>query len=124
MKIILTSSSDSIEANIDPRFGRAAYFLEIDTQNLDLTAHPNPAAGSGGGAGVRAAQFVSEKSPDAVISGNFGPNAFQTIQAAGIPMYLYGTCQTIRQAIDSFNAGELEKIGSASLNEGYHNHGR
>ena len=120
----MPTSTPSIDAAIDPRFGRAAYFLEIDTQTLDFTAHPNPAAGSGGGAGVRAAQFVAEKSPEAIISGNFGPNAFQTIQASGIAMYLYGNSQTVRQAIDSFNAGELQKIGAASLDEGFHNHGR
>jgi len=34
MKIILTTTAPSIESEIDPRFGRGVYLLQVDTESL------------------------------------------------------------------------------------------
>lgn len=114
MKIILTSVTPNIESEVDPRFGRGAYLLVIDPDTLEWQAHPNPGVNTPGGAGIKAAQFVAEQQPDAVISGDFGPHAFDALNAAGLPMYMYGNCRTVREAITRFKAGQLERVGAAT----------
>jgi len=117
MKIILTAMSPSINSEIDPRFGRGAYLLIVDTDTLQWEAHPNPGLNASGGAGIKAAQFVSDHNARAVLSGDFGPYAFDALQAAGIAMYLYGDCPTVAQAIERFKNGQLEQVGGPTHGE-------
>jgi predicted Fe-Mo cluster-binding NifX family protein len=112
MKIILTAQSPDIESDIDPRFGRGAYFLIVDLDTLDWQAVINPAKSTSGGAGIRAAQFVSEQNCSAVISGDFGPNAFEALSAAGITMYTFGPYRTVNEALDGYKSGQLKPLNS------------
>jgi predicted Fe-Mo cluster-binding NifX family protein len=84
----------------------------VDTESLQWEAHPNPGVMTSGGAGIQAAQFVANQKAEAVLSGDFGPHAFDALQTASIAMYLYGDCRTVRQAIERFKAGQLEQIGA------------
>jgi predicted Fe-Mo cluster-binding NifX family protein len=122
MKIILTATSPSIDSNVDVRFGRGAYLIVVDPDTMEWQAHPNPGVGATGGAGTLAAQFVSNQYISSVISGDFGPNAYNALQAAGIAMYLFGTSTTIKDAIEHFKAGRLERVG-APTNQGHHSVG-
>ena len=119
MKIILTTTSPNLDSDIDPRFGRGAYFLVVDCDSLAWEAHPNPGVGAAGGAGSLAAQFAANQKAAAVISGDFGPNAYNALQAAGVEMYLFGTSQTGRDAVERFKAGQLERVG-APTGPGHH----
>jgi len=114
MKILITTVAPNLESEVDPRFGRGAYFLIVDPATLEWHAHPNPGVNASGGAGIQSAQFVVEQKVDAVISGDFGPNAFDALNAANIAMYLFGATRTVRDAIARFNAGELERVGAAA----------
>ncbi len=107
---------------MDPRFGRGAYFLVVDTDTLEWQAHPNPGVGASGGAGTLAAQFVANQKAKAVISGDFGPNAYEALQAAGVAMYLFGTSRTGSEAVGRFKAGQLERVG-APTGLGHHREG-
>ncbi len=119
MKILLSTASTSLDSAIDPRFGRSAYLMVVDTDTLQAEAHPNPGVNASGGAGIQAAQFAAGKSAQAVISGDFGPNAFDALKAAGIAMYLYGDCSTARQAVERFREGKLQEVG-APTQHGHH----
>jgi predicted Fe-Mo cluster-binding NifX family protein len=122
MKIVLTTTSANLEAQVDPRFGRGAYFLVVDPDTLEWQAYPNPGVGASGGAGSLAAQFVANQKAKAVISGDFGPNAYNALQAADIAMYLFGACTTPGQAIESFKTGKLQQVG-APTGPGLHRRG-
>jgi len=122
MKIILTAISPSIDSNIDGRFGRGAYFIVVDPATLEWQAHPNPGVGASGGAGTLAAQFAANQYASTVISGDFGPNAYNALHTAGIAMYLFGTSTTIKEAIESFKAGKLEHV-STPTGQGHHPRG-
>jgi predicted Fe-Mo cluster-binding NifX family protein len=119
MKIILTTSAPNIDSDIDPRFGRGAYLLLVDTDTLQVKGQSNPGVNASGGAGIQVAQFVVEQKAEAVISGDFGPNAFDVLKAAGVTMYLYGDCQTARQAVGHFKGGKLQQVG-APTQPGHH----
>jgi len=56
MKIVISAISPDLDSGIDPRFGRAAYFIAVDTNTSKWQAYPNPAAEALGGAGTQAAQ--------------------------------------------------------------------
>jgi len=121
MKIILTTAAPDIESQVDPRFGRGAYLLVVDPDTLEWQAHPNPGVNTPGGAGIKAAQFVAEQQPDAVISGDFGPHAFDALNAAGVPMYVFGSCRTVRDVIVQFKAGQLERVGGPTRGDCHSN---
>ena len=110
MKIILTTASPNMDANLDPRFGRAAYFLIIDSDTLSWQAVPNPGCSSPGGAGIHAAQYVTKEQAGAVISGKFGPNAASALKQSGIRMYQFGLCRTPQEALDQWKAGKLQQV--------------
>jgi predicted Fe-Mo cluster-binding NifX family protein len=117
MRIILTAASPDIESNIDPRFGRCAYLLVVDTENMQWEAHPNPGLNASGGAGIKVAQFVANQRAEVALSGDFGPHAYHALQEGGITMYLYGNCTTVAQAIERFKNKQLEQIGGPSRGE-------
>lgn len=119
MKITLTATSPSIDSQVDPRFGRCAYLIVVDPDTLEWQAHANPAVGASGGAGSMAAQFVAQQQAGTVISGDFGPNAYNALDAAGIAMYLYGNSTTVRQAIENYQANQLVRVG-APTGPGHH----
>lgn len=119
MNIIVTATSPSIDAQVDPRYGRGAYFIVIDSDTMAWQAHSNPGVGASGGAGSLAAQFAANQQAGAVISGDFGPNAYNALQAAGIAMYLLGSSATVKEAVENYKAGLLKSVG-APTGQGRH----
>ena len=117
MKVAVTSQNDSLESEIDPRFGRCSYFLIIDTDTMVFDSISNESAMSSGGAGIQAAQTIAKTGAKAVVTGNMGPNAFQTLSAAGIKVFT-GANGTIKEAIDKYKKGELKE--SEAPNVGSH----
>jgi len=122
MKIVLTTASPDIESEIDPRFGRGAYLLVVNLEGLEWEAHPNPGVNASGGAGIQAAQFVTDQKAKAVISGDFGPHAHDALNMGGVSMYLYGDCRTAREAIESFKEGKLRQVGAPTKSDCDHGH--
>ena len=106
MKIAVTSTGSTLDSQLDPRFGRAAYFIIVDADTLQFDAIENDNTAAPGGAGVNAAKLVADQAAEAVITGNCGPNAATTLAAAGIKLYT-GARGTVKEAIESFKAGKL-----------------
>ena len=109
MKVCVTAAGEDWEAATQPNFGRVAYFLFIDDETEAIVAVKNVPGAHG--AGVQAAQTVSEHGATVVITGSVGPNAFQGLSAAGIEIYV-GATGTVRQALDAYRAGELQQAGA------------
>jgi predicted Fe-Mo cluster-binding NifX family protein len=114
MKLVISAQGDALDAAASPVFGRCPTFLFVDTETLEFEAVPNPAMSQGGGAGVQAAQFVVNRGADTVLTGNLGPNAFDVLQAAGVPGYLVQE-GTVRQAVEAFQAGRLQPMDGANV---------
>jgi predicted Fe-Mo cluster-binding NifX family protein len=113
MKIIITASSDKIDQPFNPRFGRAEYFILVESDTQEWEAFSNPAVNARGGAGPQAVQFIDAKNPEAVISGRYGPSAFTALEAAGIKAYL-ASRGTVREVLQQFLDGQLEQAGAAT----------
>ncbi len=114
MRICITSTGKDLDAQIDPRFGRCAYFLFINTDDMNVEAVPNQSALATGGAGIQAAQSVAQQKATCVITGDIGPNAFQTLQAANIEV-ITGVDGRVKDAVEQFKAGNLKKAERATV---------
>jgi predicted Fe-Mo cluster-binding NifX family protein len=115
MKIIITSQGTNLESPVDPRFGRAKYFVLVNTDSGELSAHDNTQnLNAPQGAGIQAAQAVAQLGAEAVLTGHVGPKAFTTLQAANIAVYT-GISGTVKEAIEQFNNGRLEIAAKADV---------
>jgi predicted Fe-Mo cluster-binding NifX family protein len=114
MKVVVSSNGSDLEAPASATFGRCPMYLFVDTESMQFEAAPNPASDAPGGAGVRAAQFVTGADVKAVITGNVGPNAINVLHAAGVPVYLFRD-GTVRQAVEDFMAGNLSTVSEQSV---------
>jgi predicted Fe-Mo cluster-binding NifX family protein len=121
MKIVITTISPDIDAQVDPRFGRGAYFLVLDADTLEWQAEANPAVNASGGAGVQAAQIVAQHGAQVAISGDFGPNAYEALAAAGVHMFLVpaGQSLTASEVLARYQRGELKQV-TGSTGPGHH----
>ncbi len=106
MKIAVTSINNTLDSKVDPRFGRAANFIVVDTETMEFECISNEAVSAAGGAGVSAAKTVTDSGAKAVLTGNCGPNAARTLAAAGVKLYA-GASGTVRDAIEAFKNGQL-----------------
>jgi predicted Fe-Mo cluster-binding NifX family protein len=107
MKICITSKGKDLTSEIDSRFGRCSYFLLIDPDTLDMEIIPNESSTAPGGAGIQAAQTVAHSKVSAVITGNIGPNAFQTLTAAGIKV-LTGASGIVKEVVEQYKTGRFQ----------------
>ena len=114
MKICITAVSDSLDAKIDPRFGRCPYFVIVDSETMEFEAVSNVAAGSMHGAGIQAAQTAASKGVKVVLTGHVGPNAFQALSAAGIRV-VTGAFGNLREVVEKYKRGELKETGSPTV---------
>ncbi len=114
MKIAVTSTGASLEAAIDPRFGRCAYFVMVETDDMTFEAIDNQNSQLGGGAGIQSAQLVARNKVEAVLTGNCGPNAHQTLSAAGIDV-IVGCNGTVSQIVKRFKSGELRPAAAPNV---------
>jgi predicted Fe-Mo cluster-binding NifX family protein len=114
MRICVSSAANSLDASVDPRFGRCPYFIIVDSETMQFEAVPNVASGAMGGAGIQAAQTIASKGVKVLITGNVGPNAFQALSAAGIKI-VTGAYGTVREVVEKYKRGELKETGGPTV---------
>ncbi|MCK4251528.1 DUF5320 family protein [candidate division WOR-3 bacterium] len=117
MKIAITSTGQDLTSQIDPRFGRSPYFIFVDPETMQFEAIENPNVNAMGGAGIQTAQLIANKGVEVVLTGSCGPNAFQTLQAAGVKV-IVGVVGTVNEAIEKYKSGGLKP--TAGPNVGSH----
>lgn len=107
MKIAVTSKGTNLDAEIDPRFGRAPYLLIVDSDSLDVEVLDNSEnVNAFKGAGIQAAGNISKKGAQVLLTGFCGPNAFKTLQAAGIQV-VQDVKGKARDAVIAYRDGKL-----------------
>jgi predicted Fe-Mo cluster-binding NifX family protein len=118
MKIAFSSTGTDLDSEIDPRFGRCAYFLIVNPDDMTFEAIENESMSLGGGAGIQSGQFIASKGANVVITGNFGPNASRILNAAGVDV-IVGVSGPIREAIERYKRGELSPTDQANVPDHY-----
>jgi len=107
MKIAITSTGTDLDAQVDPRFGRATYIIVVDTETLDFEIIDNSENKNAfKGAGITAASSICDKGAEVLITGFCGPNAFKTLDSAGVKVANDAT-GTVRTTVEDFKAGKF-----------------
>jgi len=114
MKIAITATAPTLDSNIDPRFGRCAYFLIVDSDTMQLEAIDNANNALGGGAGIQSAQMVAEQDVKTVVTGNCGPNAFSVFAQADIQV-VTGVAGKVRDVIEQLKSGKLNSADGPNV---------
>ncbi len=115
MKIAIAATGKDMSSNVDPRFGRAKYFIVVDTDANESAVHDNTQnLNAAQGAGVQAGETVARLGAAAVIAGNMGPKAFRTLNAAGVKVYLCSP-MSVADAVRMFKTGELKETTAANV---------
>ncbi len=112
MKICVTSQGADLDAQVDPRFGRCQYFIFADTGTGEFEAVQNGYASGTGGVGVKAGQLMAEKGVEYVLTGKVGPNATETLQAAGIK-YQVDVSGPVKEVVEKFKKFEGRMNGDS-----------
>jgi len=115
MKIAVSATAGSLDAMIDPRFGRCAYFVIAEVEKNEIKKSEsiqNPAATAMGGAGIQAAQLIVSKGAEVLISGNIGPNAFGVLSGTGMKIITGVGGISVRDAVQRYLKGELKETKS------------
>ena len=86
MKIAITSEGNTLNAQIDSRFGRCSYFAIYDTETKQTEFLENPGKDASGGAGPAAVQFVAQQGAKKIIAGEFGGKTVPLFQSLNIEM--------------------------------------
>lgn len=115
MKLAISSKGKSLDSEIDPRFGRAAFFVLIDPETMDFEIIENKQnLQLPQGAGIQTAQTVVERGATIVLTGNCGPKAFQVLQATGIKVAV-GISGTIKDAVIRFKQGKMNYVQAPNV---------
>ena len=118
MKIAVSSSVRDLDSQVDPRFGRCAYFVIVETEDMSFEAFDNENIALGGGAGIQSAQFVSSKGARAIITGNCGPNAVQTLSVSKVEVFV-GHSGTVRAVIEKYIKGNIKSTSTPNVADHY-----
>jgi len=102
MKVCITAKGATPDALVDERFGRAPYFILMDTETGSWEALENPFAAGGGGVGPKAAQLLIAHGAKAVITGQVGGNAQEVLAAGSIAIHTVTGSKTVRRAFEEF----------------------
>jgi len=115
MKLVITSQAAGLDGPIDPRFGRAKYFVLVDTETGESSSHDNAQnLNAPQGAGIQAAQSVARLGAEAILTGHVGPKAYTTLSAAKVAVYT-GISGTVKNAVEQFKEGRLTASAQADV---------
>lgn len=118
MKIVVATNTGGLGDDVSPVFGRCANFTVCECEgeeNRKTEVVENPAFSSAGGAGIKAAQYAVGEKAEAVIAGNFGPNAANVLKAAGVAMVL-GSGKA-GENVARYLRGELKPVSESTVLE-------
>jgi len=115
MKVVISATGKDVESNINARFGRAPFFLIIDTKTNEEKVIDNTSRELESGVGVTVGNIIAREEVDAVITSDIGPLAFETFEQCGIK--IYQAKGKIKDAIRQFVGGKLPEIKKATISK-------
>jgi len=115
MKLAITSTGNTLSSQMDPRFGRAAYFIIVDPDTMAYQAIENQQnIHLPQGAGIQAGKTIINAQAGVLITGNCGPKAFQVLKQAGVDIKV-GASGSITEIIEAYKRGDLHSADEANV---------
>jgi len=109
MKIGIPVEEKELNTPVCQSFGRTPLFLVFDTETNDFIMLDNSAAASQGGAGIQAAQMLSDNDVEVLITFRCGENAVEVLDAAGIKIFKAQN-GTVQENLESYTNGTLKLL--------------
>jgi len=101
MKIAVSATGGSSSALVEPRFGRAPYYVIVDSETMRFGVVSNPDVHRASGAGPAAAALIANSGATVLLTGRVGPNAKRALEAAGIEI-VEEVRGTVKDAVQAF----------------------
>ncbi len=118
MRVAVTAKEPSLDAEVDPRFGRCSYFLIVETGDLTFEVEKNPNVLLESEAGTRSARLMAESSVDLVLMSNCGPRAHQTLSEKGIRVVLRCS-RVVREVVKRFTKEQVAASDEPNVPAGF-----
>jgi len=108
--VAISANGKDIDAGVEPRFGRARFFILADpiTQEWEPVDNLAPLSSLQDVGILTAKNLTKNRVVQTVVTGNCGPKAFEELKGAGVKVFLNAQ-GTVRQALNRLRQGELEE---------------
>jgi predicted Fe-Mo cluster-binding NifX family protein len=115
MKIAVTSKGTDLDSEVDPRFGRAAFIIIVDSETLDFEVIDNKdGIAAMKGAGIQAAKAVTDRGAEVLVTGFCGPNAMSALKAGNVRV-ASGASGSVKESVTAYLGGELSISDKANV---------
>ncbi|MFO7644717.1 MAG: NifB/NifX family molybdenum-iron cluster-binding protein [Desulfosarcina sp.] len=115
MKIAVTATGKNLDSSVDPRFGRAAYILIVDSDSWAVEVLDNADnVNAFKGAGIQAASMISDRQAEILLTGYCGPNAIKALTVARIKV-AGNVVGTVREAVANFLDGNVNWVSEPNV---------
>jgi predicted Fe-Mo cluster-binding NifX family protein len=111
MLIAITSKGPQLTSEFDQHFGRAPYFVIVDSKSdkivksIDNTENLHAVQG----AGVESGKVMIEEDVDLVLSNHVGTKALEVLQLGKISAYVV-EAKDVKEALDHFHSNAVTPI--------------
>ena len=114
LRIALTIEGDrGLESKTNPHFGSAPHFILVDVDQgrvKNWIVKPNPEAKLTKRKGITTANFLIKEGVNTLLTGELGEGPFSVLRYGSVELYVLPRDYEVREAIEAFLNGELEKI--------------
>ncbi len=119
MKLAIGLEENNYNSKIDKRFGRASYFLIIDSETKEYEIIENDAKEEVTGAGIKVVKKLAQLGVEGIIiAGEIGPKAETLIKEFDIPVYKVENPTTVENLLEEYSQNNLKKYNFSSENSG------
>lgn len=113
MKVAVSSQGPDLESRFDPRFGKAMFFVVVNTDTGQFEVRDNGEhLDAMMGAGIQTACHVAAMGVDSVITDNIGHRGFTRLERNDVKMYV-GATGSVGNAVEQFKSGQLRLLSNS-----------
>ncbi len=99
--IAISSTGNTLDSEVDPNFGKAKWFILVNTETMEFEAIEGVGENITSGAGKAAAEIIIATGVKGVLTGEMGGNSASILSAAGIYVFT-GVSGTVEYAIEQY----------------------
>lgn len=118
MKIAIGLEENNYNSQVDRRFGRASFFILIDSITNNYEIIENEAKDETTGAGLKVVKNLVNLGVEEIIAGEIGPKAAVLIEEFNIPVYKLGELKKVNEVMENYREKRLEKFDFSSKPQG------
>ncbi|RJR39602.1 MAG: dinitrogenase iron-molybdenum cofactor biosynthesis protein [Deltaproteobacteria bacterium] len=114
--VAISASGKGLDACVEPRFGRARFFVLVDPATEDWESFDNLATLSSlTDVGILTAKNLTKnRMVETVVTGHCGPKGIDELKGAGVKVFLNAR-GSLRQVLNKLRLGELQEASGPNV---------